>query len=59
MCVCDCVCVSECFKATHRGHMLRDFPFSGDNVAHVPETVSLGVATQKDSGNDHALSLII
>lgn len=46
--VCMCVCASVCIKATYRGHMLWDFPLSGNNLAHVLKTVSLGMATRND-----------
>ena len=38
-----------CAKATHLRHRLVEFPFSGDNLAHIFETVSLGQAPKNDA----------
>lgn len=38
-----------CAKATYLRHRLLEFPFSGDNFAHIFETVSLGQAPKNDA----------
>lgn len=37
-----------CAKATYLRHRLLESPFSGDNFAHIFETVSLGQAPKND-----------